>query len=67
MPQFFFAFQCVSLESFGPSADQGIIKQINIDTTADVANLNNLEEIDFTITPSTADEDDNYTVNVTIT
>ena len=57
----------MKMKFFGPSADQGIIKQINIDTTADVANLNNLEEIDFTITPSTADEDDNYTVNVTIT
>lgn len=57
----------MKMKFFGPSADQGIIKQINIDTTADIANLNNLEEIDFTITPSTADEDDNYTVNVTIT
>jgi len=57
----------MKMKFFGPSGDQGIIKQINIDTTADVANLNNLEEIDFTITPSTADEDDNYTVNVTIT
>ncbi len=57
----------MKMKFFGPSADQGIIKQINIDTTSDVANLNNLEEIDFTITPSTADEDDNYTVNVTIT
>jgi len=57
----------MKMKFFGPSADQGIIKQINIDTTSDIANLNNLEEIDFTITPSTADEDDNYTVNVTIT
>lgn len=57
----------MKMKYFGPTKDQGVIKEINIDFNEDVSGANILEEMDLTITPTTADEDDNYTVNVSIT
>ncbi len=57
----------MKMKYFGPTADQGVIKEINIDFNADQGGSNVLENMDFTISPTTADEDDNYTVNVSIT
>ena len=55
------------MKYFGPTADQGVIREINLDFNADPGGANILENMDFTITPTSADEDDNYTVNVSIT
>ena len=44
-----------------------VIKTINIDFNNDVGGSEILENMDITINPANADEDDNYTVNVTIT
>ena len=57
----------MKMKYFGPTADQGVIREINLDFNADAGGVNILENMDFTITPSSADEDDNYTVNVRIT
>ena len=57
----------MKMKYFGPTSNQGVIKEINLDFNADLSGANILENMDFTITPSTADEDDNYTVNVSIT
>ena len=57
----------MKMKYFGPTADQGVIREINIDFNADAGGSNILENMDFTITPSDADEDDDYTVNVSIT
>ena len=57
----------MKMKYFGPTKDQGIIKEINIDFNNDVSGTEILENMDFTITPANADEDDNYTVNVSIT
>jgi len=52
---------------YSGTSDSKVIKTINIDFNEDVGGSNILEEMDIAINPSTADEDDNYTVNVTIT
>ena len=57
----------MKMKYFGPTADQGVIREINLDFNADAGGADILENMDFTITPSSADEDDNYTVNVSIT
>ena len=57
----------MKMKYFGPTSDQGVIKEINLDFNADMGGANVLENMDFTITPASADEDDNYTVNVSIT
>ena len=57
----------MKMKYFGPTKDQGVIKEINIDFNNDVGGAEILENMDLTITPSTADENDNYTVNVSIT
>ena len=57
----------MKMKYFGPTKDQGVIKEINIDLNQDLSGANILEEMDITITPTTAKEDDNYTVNVSIT
>ncbi len=55
------------MKYFGPTIDQGVIKEINIDFNQDAGGANILEEMNITINPTTAKEDDNYTVNVSIT
>ena len=57
----------MKMKYFGPTSDQGVIREINLDFNADMGGANVLENMDFTITPASADEDDNYTVNVSIT
>ena len=57
----------MKMKYFGPTKDQGVIKEINIDFNNDVGGSEILENMDLTITPANADEDDNYTVNVSIT
>lgn len=57
----------MKMKYFGPTIDQGVIKEINIDFNQDAGGANILEEMNITINPTTAKEDDNYTVNVSIT
>ena len=57
----------MKMKYFGPTTDQGVIKEINIDFNQDVGGANILEDMDITISPTNAEEDDNYTVNVSIT
>ena len=57
----------MKMKYFGPTTDQGVIKEINIDFNEDVGGANILEDMDITISPANAEEDDNYTVNVSIT
>ena len=57
----------MKMKFFGPTSNQGIIREVNFDFNADPSGANILENMDFTITPADADEDDNYTVNVSIT
>ena len=56
----------MKMKFYGPTGDQGIIREINIDFNEDSAGVNILENMDITINPNTADEDDNYTVVTTI-
>ena len=57
----------MKMKFYGPTGNSGIIREINLDfhDKDDTSKL--FEEMDLTITPSTADEDDNYTVVTTIT
>ncbi len=57
----------MKMKYFGPTKNQGVIKEINIDFNNDAGGAEILENMDLTITPANADEDDNYTVNVSIT
>ena len=52
---------------YSGKSEAKLIKTINIDFNQDANGANILEEMDITIDPPTADEDDNYAVNVTIT
>ena len=56
----------MKMKFFGPTSNQGVIREINIDFNNDAGGSEILENMDFTITPSTADEDDNYSVVTTI-
>lgn len=56
----------MKMKFFGPTSNQGIIREVNIDFNNDAGGAEILENMDFTINPSTADEDDNYTVTTTI-
>lgn len=56
----------MKMKFFGPTANQGIIREVNIDLNADIGGAEILDNMDFTINPTTADEDDNYTVTTTI-
>jgi len=56
----------MKMKFYGPTSNQGIIREINVDFNADTAGANILENLDITIDPSTADEDDDYTVITTI-
>ena len=57
----------MKMKFFGPTGNQGVIREVNIDFNGDSGGAEILENMDFTITPSSADEDDNYTVTTTIT
>jgi len=56
----------MKMKFYGPTSNQGVIREINIDFNEDTAGANILENMDITIDPSTADEDDDYTVITTI-
>ena len=56
----------MKMKFFGPTSNQGVIREVNVDFNNDAGGSEILENMDFTITPSTADEDDNYTVTTTI-
>lgn len=57
----------MKMKFFGPTENQGVIREVNFDFNADANHENVLENMDFTITPQSSDEDDDYTVNVNIT
>ena len=56
----------MKMKFYGPTSNQGVIREINIDFNEDTAGANILENMDITIDPNTADEDDDYTVITTI-
>lgn len=56
----------MKMKFYGPTSNTGIIREINIDFNEDSSGANILENMDITIDPDTADEDDNYTVVTTI-
>jgi len=56
----------MKMKFYGPTSNTGIIREINIDFNEDSSGANILENMDITINPNTADEDDNYTVITTI-
>ena len=56
----------MKMKFFGPTGNQGVIREVNIDFNNDSGGAEILENMDFTITPSNADEDDNFTVTTTI-
>jgi hypothetical protein len=56
----------MKMKFYGPTGDQGVIREINIDFK-DKGNVSDImEQMDITINPTTADEDDNYSVVTTI-
>lgn len=57
----------MKMKFFGPTGNQGVIRSVNIDLNGSVGGSDILEEMSFTINPSTADEDDDYSVTTTIT
>ena len=57
----------MKMKFFGPTGNQGVIRTVNIDLNGNSGGSDILEEMDSAITPSSADEDDNYTVTVTVT
>jgi hypothetical protein len=57
----------MKMKFFGPTGNQGVIRGIEVDLNGNVGNTLSLEEMNFSITPSSADEDDNYTVTTVIT
>ena len=56
----------MKMKFFGPTSSQGVIREINVDFANFENHVDIFEEMDFTITPTDADENDNYAVNVTI-
>lgn len=57
----------MKMKFYGPTADQGIIREINLDFKEFGNNTRKFEDMDFTINPTTADQDDEYSVVTTIT
>ena len=57
----------MKMKFFGPTGNQGVIRTVNIDLNSNAGGSDILEEMDFAISPSSADEDVNYTVTVTVT
>lgn len=56
----------MKMKFFGPTSNQGIIRGITIDLNGNPGNTDVLENMTYVINPSSADEDDNYTVTTTI-
>jgi len=56
----------MKMKFFGPTSDQGVIREVKIDFDAVPSGINTFENMVFTIDPNTAQEDDAYTVNVAI-
>ena len=57
----------MKMKFFGPTGNQGVIREVAVDLNGDPSNVNVLENMAFNITPSNADEDDDYSVTTTIT
>ena len=57
----------MKMKFYGPTADQGIIREINLDFKEVGNATRKFEDMDFTINPTTADEADTYNVVTTIT
>ena len=57
----------MKMKFFGPTGNQGVIRAVALDLNGDPSNVNILENMALSITPSSADEDDNYTVTTVIT
>lgn len=57
----------MKMKFFGPTGNQGVIRSINVDFNSDTGGSEILENMQLSINPSSADEDDNYTVTTTIT
>lgn len=57
----------MKVKFFGPTSNQGVIREINIDFNNNISGTEILEEMQLTIDPPTANQDDDYTINVTIT
>ncbi len=56
----------MKMKFYGPDSNQGVIKAIEIDFNEDKGGSNIMENLDITINPTSADDDDNYTVVTTI-
>jgi len=56
----------MKMKFYGPDKRTGIIREINIDFNNDTGGSQILENMDFTISPSTASADDTYSVVTTI-
>lgn len=57
----------MKMKFFGPTGNQGVIREIAVDLNSNEGNTDILENMNIAITPTSADEDDNYTVTTTIT
>lgn len=57
----------MKMRFYGPTGESKIIREINLDFHDKDVTTKLFEEMDFTINPTTADEDDNYSVVTTIT
>lgn len=57
----------MKVKFFGPTSNQGVIREVNIDFNNNISGTEILEEMQLTIDPPTANQDDDYTINVTIT
>ena len=57
----------MKMKFYGPTADQGIIREINLDFKEKGNATRKFEDMDFTINPTTASESDSHTVVTTIT
>ena len=57
----------MKMKFFGPTGNQGVIRGIEVDFNGDTGGSEILENMQLSINPSSADEDDNYTVTTTIT
>lgn len=57
----------MKMKFYGPTGDSKIIREINLDFHDKDVTTKLFEEMDFTINPTTADEDDSYSVVTTIT
>ena len=56
----------MKMKFFGPTSNQGVIREVKVDFDAEPTGINTFENMVFNINPNTANEDDEYTVNVGI-